>query len=903
MALTPAAVLMFRYNNPDALLTFLLDRRRVGAPCERSRTGRVRWLVLSRRLRRPRRSTPSSCRPTSCCRRSSLHVARRRARVARAARRRPRPDGRRRVRRELLVGRHRGADPGRPAAVHRRLARTARALQLLFGYDGLGRIFGQGGPGAARRRPGPGGDGGFSGNPGCCGSSTRSSATRSAGSSRSRSWASGRGWSLHVRAPADRPSPRGLPALGRLVPRDSGCLQLHVGDHPQLLRASRWRRRSACSSAPASSTSGGARSRSLAVAGSSLRAASLPRRCGRRCCSTGRRGRCPGLDVVVVMVALAAAVVIAIPEARRFPRLSSLAAAVALAALLVGPSVYAAEHDEHGLCRRRSFCLAEPPTTGGPAGAGGPGGSPARARPAAARARLTPAQALYDYLLANRGSADWIVAVQGANEAAQIELATGQPVMAMGGFSGSDPAPTLAQLQELRGLGPPPLRDRRWGRTGRGGPGGGGPGGGRGTTGEIAQWVASHGSLVESVSGVSLYDLRPPRASAPARPAVARQATMRASTQLAAPPAPAARFDRLAAYREARRKGVAWLLRHLNADGSIGDPTTGFSYYRAPWAFTVVGETEAAAAVSRLDPAQPRHRRRARSTARIASSTSGPPTATRRSSSARSWPRSTTCPLGLWPGLLRRPRPAVGPVRERPTARTARGPTRLSHGRRPGRRVRGARGRATSRRPAAIADFLGRLWDVQPELPDRFHHVWSRRRQAIDHARPTRSSRRRSCSSIARQDSSQYWFFGGICAAFLCRLYQADPRPEYLALARRYQDFAHGLHRRPVQLAGRVQGIVGRLAAVAADRRPAYEAFTFRMGDWYVERQEPDGWWHPLVEETLGDVIEITPRVRDAPRHADRRSRRATGTRGSLAPPLTRLVGPDRDSHEGWRPA
>ena len=25
-----------------------------------------------------------------------------------------------------------------------------------------------------------------------------------------------------------------------------------------------------------------------------------------------------------------------------------------------------------------------------------------------------------------------------------------------------------------------------------------------------------------------------------------------------------------------------------------------------------------------------------------------------------------------------------------------------------------------------------------------------------------------------------------------------------------------------------------------------------------LERQEPDGWWHPLVEETLGDVIEIT---------------------------------------------
>jgi hypothetical protein len=30
------------------------------------------------------------------------------------------------------------------------------------------------------------------------------------------------------------------------------------------------------------------------------------------------------------------------------------------------------------------------------------------------------------------------------------------------------------------------------------------------------------------------------------------------------------------------------------------------------------------------------------------------------------------------------------------------------------------------------------------------------------------------------------------------------------------------------------------------------------MGDWYVDTQEPEGWWHPLVETTPGDVIEIT---------------------------------------------
>jgi hypothetical protein len=53
------------------------------------------------------------------------------------------------------------------------------------------------------------------------------------------------------------------------------------------------------------------------------------------------------------------------------------------------------------------------------------------------------------FLEQNRGSATYLVAVDGANSAAPIILATGQPVIAMGGFIGSDPAPTAAQLQAL----------------------------------------------------------------------------------------------------------------------------------------------------------------------------------------------------------------------------------------------------------------------------------------------------------------------------------------------------------------------------------------------------------------------------------------------------------------------
>ena len=42
----------------------------------------------------------------------------------------------------------------------------------------------------------------------------------------------------------------------------------------------------------------------------------------------------------------------------------------------------------------------------------------------------------------------WVAATVGSNNAAGYQLATGEPVMAIGGFNGSDPSPTLAQFQQ-----------------------------------------------------------------------------------------------------------------------------------------------------------------------------------------------------------------------------------------------------------------------------------------------------------------------------------------------------------------------------------------------------------------------------------------------------------------------
>jgi 4-amino-4-deoxy-L-arabinose transferase-like glycosyltransferase len=177
-----------------------------------------------------------------------------------------------------------------------------------------------------------------------------------------------------------------------------------------------------------------------------------------------------------------------------------------------------------------------PPPGLGRLAAGGPGafqGLPGGAAaglgaslPAARGAigRATVNTGLVNYLKAHKGSAKYLVAVNGSGQSAPIILATGQPVVTMGGFNGSDPAPTLAQLQHLVSSGqlhyvllgaggpggsPFGAGGFRPGGLGRGGfaggdfrggdfrGGAGGPQGvGNSNLSAIEKWVTSHGTVV-----------------------------------------------------------------------------------------------------------------------------------------------------------------------------------------------------------------------------------------------------------------------------------------------------------------------------------------------------------------------------------------------------------------------
>ena len=106
---------------------------------------------------------------------------------------------------------------------------------------------------------------------------------------------------------------------------------------------------------------------------------------------------------------------------------------------------------------------------------------------------------LVQYLLRHQHGATWLVAVASANESAAIQLTSGQPVMAVGGFNGSDTPLTLEQFKQL-------VKDGKVNYYAISSHGrGGGPGGGNN---EITVWVKQTGTTVNyGGSDVTLYKL------------------------------------------------------------------------------------------------------------------------------------------------------------------------------------------------------------------------------------------------------------------------------------------------------------------------------------------------------------------------------------------------------------
>jgi 4-amino-4-deoxy-L-arabinose transferase-like glycosyltransferase len=94
----------------------------------------------------------------------------------------------------------------------------------------------------------------------------------------------------------------------------------------------------------------------------------------------------------------------------------------------------------------------------------------------------------------------WAAAAVTANGAAPVQIAAKVPVMAIGGFNGTDPAPTLSEFQQLVAQG---KVHYFIGATGRGGLGGGGDGE---KSSGIATWVQQN-FKAQTVGNSTVYDL------------------------------------------------------------------------------------------------------------------------------------------------------------------------------------------------------------------------------------------------------------------------------------------------------------------------------------------------------------------------------------------------------------
>ncbi|CAN5245830.1 hypothetical protein BH11ACT3_BH11ACT3_06470 [soil metagenome] len=235
----------------------------------------------------------------------------------------------------------------------------------------------------------------------------------------------------------------------------------------------------------------------------------------------------PWLKFVIAALGVAGAVLLVLPPRGR--RWAVATASIALGATLLGPFAYTLQTVSVG--HTGSIVTAGPGVTssgfgGPPAGFGGNhagggfGGQTGQAAPppggqgpgpqagggvggGAAGGLLQAAQVSDEVaatLSADSSSYTWVAAAVGSNRAAGYQLSIGLAVMPLGGFNGSDPSPTLEQFQSYVAAGS--IHYFVGGSERR-------PNGGSEAASEIASWVEAHFAGHE-VGGITMYDLTDP---------------------------------------------------------------------------------------------------------------------------------------------------------------------------------------------------------------------------------------------------------------------------------------------------------------------------------------------------------------------------------------------------------
>ena len=293
----------------------------------------------------------------------------------------------------------------------------------------------------------------------------------------------------------------------------------------------------------------------------------------------------------------------------------------------------------------------------------------------------------------------------------------------------------------------------------------------------------------------------------------------------------------IAKYESVKRKGVDYILEHVNPDGSYGPVEDGFYFYRLPWTFLVAGETRAALGIcgwvreNMLTDEGDFDRGLRKLTDAYAYRNA---TFIYGAHMARQYDLS----VGCMPFLLTLQDPASGgfanDLTEDGPSDTMDVPYTVGSG---------LACIATGNMEAALEvyGYLVSLWEQQDELPDRLYYNMSRSTQKVVREFPPEE--RRWHVVVAQDPVLQRWTVGGIASAFLSRLYMSDPNPDYISLARQYMKFSMESTDGQFEFAPVCKSGWGSSLLYQVTGDPQYRDWTVRMGDWFTDTQSADGSW------------------------------------------------------------
>ena len=304
-------------------------------------------------------------------------------------------------------------------------------------------------------------------------------------------------------------------------------------------------------------------------------------------------------------------------------------------------------------------------------------------------------------------------------------------------------------------------------------------------------------------------------------------------------------------FREARDKGCGYLLKQLREDGSFGSPERGaVEYYKAPTAFLVCGETNAANRLLHW----------VRLMGKTPDGDFGPRPADAEQeywyAYYNSWlitgaqrlgqfdlaEEGMEFLMGFWDpdtgGFYSSYDERDADTKEDLWVVSGCGQAALYTG-----RIDVARG---------VGNWMQRVMQGQPNYPAQMYTVYSLAEGLITQPQPD-DEIRYVLNSDAERD--QFFFHPGIAGGFLAKLYQATGEEEWLELAKEYMRFAEGAGDYLFKLlrAGKVGWAASVLYTLTGERK--YRDMAVRVGDNLIEAQSEDGSWAmPELEMSRNDA-------------------------------------------------